>query len=166
MSYSYEQKIFNYKTAHENFRYDAIAGKLYRRAGTVTEDQNEYELKTQGIHGQLQCNIFGKRRLVKNIIILMNSGIWPDYGVKNADGNPFNNKLENLDVLTFAKFLELYSAFDKKDKFNHGVIYNARTRRYNVAFKWGEEIRFKSEHKCKHDAIKARNYALGFMGIF
>jgi hypothetical protein len=83
----------NYDLLHEMFVYDD--GFLYRKKTTSTNAKDGSVVGRPNELGYLRFSIGKKQYRVHRAIFLMHHGYLPDY-IDHIDGNPSNNKIENL----------------------------------------------------------------------
>lgn len=77
------------------FEYDREAGKLFWKVSTGNKIKIGQEAGTINGNGYRLLGIDGKKYLTHRLIFLIEHGYLPEY-IDHIDGNPLNNKLENL----------------------------------------------------------------------
>lgn len=92
--------MLTYEKAHELFEYRLETGELVRKIGrqacragdVVGAKQFQKNGKPMG----LRVMVDHKNYFVHRVAWLMQTGAWPDRFIDHIDGNPFNNKWDNL----------------------------------------------------------------------
>ena len=77
------------------FHYNRKTGKLFRRV-TRSNQRKRIEVGCPNELGYLTVGVDGKYYLVHRIVWVMSYGYWPEPFIDHIDGDPGNNRLDNL----------------------------------------------------------------------
>jgi hypothetical protein len=89
-------------TAHrvrELFDYDCGSGSLTRKAGIAKHKAGEVA-GSVSTHGHTRVGVDGKSYYAHRLVWLHVYGAWPQYNIDHIDGDPSNNRIENLRDVT------------------------------------------------------------------
>ena len=155
-----EERVITQEVLHKVFKYDPETGVLYNRIDrSSTAKKGEVAGSLVKTTGYWQLHFFGKVIAMHRIVWLYHHGKWPNYEIDHIDGNPLNNRIENLrDVVK------------RQNKLNSGKGVNNSSGCVGVSWnkkheKW--EAYIYSNYKKiklgyftdKQDAVKARKEA-------
>lgn len=133
-------------------------GNLVRKITTGGKSVEGSIVTNVGNNGYLRVTIDGKTIGVHKIIFAICKGYIPDI-IDHLDGNPLNNKIENLEDSTIER-----NAKNKKRGINNtsgnvGVMWHSRDKVWMAAIKSNKKQIHLGYFENKEDAIKARKEA-------
>lgn len=130
---------------------DSHAAKIWnvKHAGTVA-----------GIAGErLQLNIFGKRFKLHRVIWAFCTGRWPEGDVDHIDGDPQNNRIQNLRDVPHAENQKNLKLNRNNKSGVTGVAFLARTGRWKAVIQSEGKAHHLGYFGTKSEAIAARKAA-------
>lgn len=139
----------NYETAHELFKYNPETGDLNRRTRVPGSQIKIGEaVGYADCRGAMTVRVDNKLLRVHRLVWLMVHGEWPGE-IDHIDGNPSNNRLENLRVVTHQE-----NGMNQKMRKNNssgamGVWWDKSRK------KWGSSItvKYKTINLGRHDSL-------------
>jgi hypothetical protein len=88
--------LLSYDEIIELFDYDPINGNLIRKITTNHRAKKGDIAGTLHSCGRIVIGTKGKKFYAHRLIWLHQTGSWPENDIDHIDGNPINNKIENL----------------------------------------------------------------------
>ena len=125
-------KMFDYKDGH-------LYRKNGKKAGTLRKN------------GYWQTGIEGKIYFNHRLIFLMHYGYMPKF-VDHIDGNPSNNKIENLREATLIENQQNRKICNKNTSGIKGVYFHKRTKKWMVKFWINKKLTYFGEYFDKEVA--------------
>jgi hypothetical protein len=91
--------MMDFFEANRLFGYNPITGDLIHLVGNRKSPRHSV-VGTRGERGVVICSVNGRMYKAHRIIWLLNHGRWPDGDVDHINGDPSDNRIENLRVAT------------------------------------------------------------------
>lgn len=141
--------------ANELLRYDEKTGKLFWRVARSNIKAGSVAGYVNKRNGYSYVGIDGKSHLAHRIVWLMVRGCWPAAGIDHIDGNPSNNRLENLREATWSDNQQNKGIqSDNKSGFT-GVIWHKRHNKWQAYIKIDGKQKHLGLFDTKEDAAEA-----------
>lgn len=90
------QSEISYELAHKMFRYDPVEGILIRKITVSSRALAGYKIRGTNVDGYVTVRFEDKLQYAHRIIWLMHYREWPTMDIDHLNGNPGDNRLENL----------------------------------------------------------------------
>lgn len=140
------------------FRYDEQSGKLYRRISVNYNAQAGDEVGCKDTYGYLQAWVDGNLCKVHRVIWKMVYGVDPNQ-IDHIDGNPSNNRTENLRSVSQNENLKNSKIHKYNTSGTTGVRYYKPRKKWNARININSESKHLGYFSDKQDAISARKTA-------
>lgn len=149
-------------------RYDRESGYLFWKEIKNPSTKNEkiyngrFSNKKTGwlnSRGYLKINIYKKSLLGHRIIWFLEYGSWPSKDLDHIDGNPSNNKLDNLREVTKSENLRNCKRRQDNTSGITGVHYNKRQNQWTACVVLKGKKKHLGTFETKEEAINARDLA-------
>lgn len=167
-----KENLITHKYVKQLFHYDSEKGILYWKSSRKKRRQKDstagiVSLNKFGTTGngkplirpepqkRMVVSIQGRSYMMHRIIYFWYHGVWPEY-VDHIDGNPLNNKIENLRSVSAAE-----NALNKKLPVSNksgimGVNFNEKTKKWVASGTCNKKLTHIGTFDDKDDAIAAR----------
>jgi hypothetical protein len=152
-------------------RYEPKTGKLYwleRPQSMFTRERfckawnTRYagqEAFTAPRQGYLAGQIFNKRLLSHRVIWALIHGEWPPEFIDHIDGNPLNNRIENLRAVSHSENCKNARKSKRNSSGVIGVSWNSRNKRWVAYISTDGRRKSLGYFKQKQEAIRCRKKA-------
>ena len=107
------------------------------------------------VHGYRRCQLFYKVYMEHRLIWLYHYGVWPTKQLDHIDGNPDNNKIENLREVTNQQ--NQYNKGSRKESTSQykGVSWHKRDKKWVAQARIGGKNKTIGSFHCEHEAAEA-----------
>lgn len=109
--------------------------------------------------GYARGSIFGRKHLAHRVIWALTTGRWPQEAIDHIDGNPANNRIDNLREATKAENAQNIARSRRNTSGFTGVAYIKRRDKWQAIITVDGRHHFLGEFKTKEEAAQA--YANG-----
>jgi hypothetical protein len=160
-----EKDLPSIEYLHKRLRYEPETGKLFwREHESMPQCWNarfggKEALATLHQKGYLRGAIDRKTRLSHRVIWAMEHGSWPVHQIDHIDGNPLNNRIENLrDVTQSVNLRNAKKKINNISGFN-GVCFRKDNKKWQANITIDGKLTYLGSFDAIEDAIEARQKA-------
>lgn len=147
--------------AHHLFRYDEETGRLFwkNKSHPRSHAQIGSEVGTKRVDGRHEIIVKGHHFRTHRVIWFMANGVWPKDEIDHLDGDPSNNRLDNLREATRSENARNMRKRHNSQVCMNGVYWQKRDGRYQVYIGAGGRQKYLGYFANLDDACAARRAA-------
>jgi len=165
------ENLSDYEYAHKRLSYDPETGKLTWK--TLTEYEFDKKSSYTGFKrffgkeagtydknaGYVRVTIFGRKVLAHRLIWLMFNKSWPEGEIDHINGNPIDNRIENLRDVPHSENVK--NAAIRKDNKSGvtGVHFYEKTQNWKANIRVDGKLKHLGTFETFSDAVLARKAA-------